>query len=516
MKSIYLVTELYKPIGGLHRYSTNLLNAWRKLLQNNETNIEPFVISVKSQDTPIRDLKQSQEYKDFIDQNDGINIFEAERAGVKCYFLEGSVPELGDFHYDMWEKYGIDSSNTSPNFEWYNKALSTFWYWAPRFAKHVQETKDVKFKCVDAQDWLSFPAGFYARDMLDIPLVCRIHSGEYGRSLGSPNYEDAPIQIETAALQFADYIQGVSISETTFQINNLLPFKEKLDERLKERKSESWYRYQNYRNEKIKSFLLYESEEELVLLKDLIGGMGNGIELDGWKDITKKDIKKGRKRLNRLMPQKDNYIFFIGRPEYRKGLDFLLDAVSIHNDDYEDTGLIIASTMHEKQYREYHHKIEDMDIEDDVYILDQWLEPKEKKRLFCASDVIALPSVYEPFGIVALEGLAADYAAERNNMTGPVVVAGNTGGMDEIITSGVNGFEVPIHNFSIDVDILNNALQEALDEDKRKKISRNGAQRVQSKYFNWEYIFKNVLRIYNKAEENWKKRKKYVNEHSEN
>jgi len=507
MKSLFLVTELYEPAGGLHRYTTHLLSVWEEALEREKTDIEPMVLSVKNSEDPQKDLEVAEEFSDFMEEED-VKVHRGERGGHTCYFLEGEVPDLEQLHWRLWNNYGIDSSKTSKGLEWYNDTLSSFWYWAPKFVEYLIEEEKMEFKCIDAQDWLAFPAGFLTSERLDIPLVCRIHSGEYGRSLGNPDEEDAPIQIETASLAFADYVQGVSVSETAFQITHLMPLKERLDEELRERRGEEWYRYQKVRNEKIKSFLLYESESEMTLLKDLIGGMPNGIILDEWEEVDKEDIKHGEERLSELLPSKENFIFFIGRTSYRKGLDFLLEALSKYKEQYSDTGLVIASSMHSDTYREYKGKLKEMDLSEDVQILNQWLEPEEKRRLMCASDVIALPSVYEPFGIVALEGLAADYAAESNGLTGPVTVVGNTGGMSEIIKSGVNGFEVPIKNFEIDPDMLHRALKKALDQENRVKISREGAKRVQDNQFRWSYILERILEVYDKAERNWKERLK--------
>lgn len=509
MKILFLVTELYEPAGGLYRYTTNLLSAWKDAVEKGKTDLEPFFLSVKNPSAPLKDLAQSERFKEFIDKNKGVNVYEAERGGEPCYFLEGKVPDLAKFHWDLWNRYGIDSWKTSRYMDWYNDTLSVFWYWAPRFAEFIREKEGMTFKCIDAQDWLAFPAGFLARDRLNLPLVCRFHSGEYGRSLGEPDLEAAPIQIEAAALDFADYIQGVSISESIFQTTHLMPLKRELDKKLKDRKGESWYRYQKLRDKKINSFLLYESEQELVLLKGMVGSMPNGIYLKEWEEVTKEDIEQGRESLEEELPRKDDYIFFIGRATPRKGLDFLLQTFSKYRDEFEGVGLAIASSMKEDSYQNCLNKLKSMEIEDDVLVLDRWLEPDEKRSLMCASDVIALPSVYEPFGIVALEGLAADYAAERNGMAGPVVVAGNTGGMDEIIRSGVNGFEVPIQNFEMESSMLKDALLKALDDEIQKKVSKNGAERVQSKYFRWSFIFKKILEIYDRVERNWKERIKF-------
>ena len=92
---------------------------------------------------------------------------------------------------------------------------------------------------------------------------------------------------------------------------------------------------------------------------------------------------------------------------------------------------------------------------------------------------------------------------------GPVVLVGDTGGMDEIITSGVDGFEVPIENFSMDSDLLAHTVFKSSDSNLRKKISRNAAKRVQSRFFDWDFIVKRVFDIYDKSRTNFKVYRKY-------
>jgi glycogen(starch) synthase len=61
------------------------------------------------------------------------------------------------------------------------------------------------------------------------------------------------------------------------------------------------------------------------------------------------------------------------------------------------------------------------------------LEEHELAALLGTADVALVPSSYEPFGMVALEASAA----------GTPVIAGSTGGLPEVITSGETGLLVP-------------------------------------------------------------------------
>lgn len=508
MRVLFLVTELYKPVGGLHRYTVRMLGAWGRLLKKRKNIPAPLVFSIKRPADPPTDLKESEDFKEFVRQHPDVRIYEAKRDNTLCYFVEGQVPDMAGFHYNLWKKYRIKSEKISSVWPEYQN-LCVFWYWMPKIAQWLVE-QGFEIDCIDAQDWLAFPAGFLTREAISKPLVCRFHSGEWGRSLGNPDFDMAPVLIETAAMTEADYVQGVSIEETAFEIINLMPLAEKLTEEFREERGDLWYAYQKMKNMKYKEFLIYEPEAELVLIRDVIGAMPNGILLDVWEKISAEDIRNAEKSLRECLPGKDKFVFFLGRPDYRKGLSFLLDAWQSVRKRVPEAGLIIASSMDKREYGEWDGRIKKLGLGGDVHILSKWLVDHEKASLFCASHVIALPSVYEPFGIVALEGLAADYACERAGLTGPVVVVGNTGGMGEIIRSGVNGMEVPIEKFRIDVDLLAQILIECLtDEGLRKRLAAEGIKRVKSKYFVWDFIMERVLEIYKKAGDNFKIYKRF-------
>jgi glycosyltransferase involved in cell wall biosynthesis len=211
-----------------------------------------------------------------------------------------------------------------------------------------------------------------------------------------------------------------------------------------------------------------------------------------------------------LLPGKKKFVTFLGRPEYRKGLEFLVDAWKEVVARVPDAGLMIVSLMTKEEYEKWLNELKQAKLANHVYILNKWLSDEEKASLFCASDAIALPSIYEPFGIVALEALAADYACERLGLVGPVVIVGNTGGMGEIIRSGVNGLEVPISEFKMDTNLLAKMLVDALtNEALRRRLATHGAKRVQSKYFNWDFIFSCVLETWKKSVDNYKVYKRF-------
>ncbi|MDP3045265.1 MAG: glycosyltransferase family 4 protein, partial [Bacillota bacterium] len=85
-------------------------------------------------------------------------------------------------------------------------------------------------------------------------------------------------------------------------------------------------------------------------------------------------------------------------------------------------------------------------VENRVYFTD-FLNEETRNSLYNWANVAVFPSLYEPFGIVALEAMAART---------PVVVA-DTGGMSEIIDHGVEGLKVypgDAHSLALNINLL--------------------------------------------------------------
>jgi glycosyltransferase involved in cell wall biosynthesis len=64
---------------------------------------------------------------------------------------------------------------------------------------------------------------------------------------------------------------------------------------------------------------------------------------------------------------------------------------------------------------------------------DGWVEADRLRELYAATDLVVVPSLYEPFGLVALESMAC----------GIPVVASDTGGLPELIEDEGSGILVP-------------------------------------------------------------------------
>ena len=101
---------------------------------------------------------------------------------------------------------------------------------------------------------------------------------------------------------------------------------------------------------------------------------------------------------------------------------------------------------------------------------------------FKIADVSVVPSLFEPFGIVALEAMAAKSPCS----------ASDTGGLSEIVDHDVTGVKVYPNN----PDSLAWGISKILlDPNFAKYIRENAYQRVQEKY-DWEKIAQQTKHIY--------------------
>ncbi len=120
-------------------------------------------------------------------------------------------------------------------------------------------------------------------------------------------------------------------------------------------------------------------------------------------------------------------IFFIGRMEYQKGPDMLIDAIPRVMASKWGAQFIMAGEGSMKYQLEEQARRASLPVKFPGYIPDS-----EYVRLLHASDVVVIPSRNEPFGLVLLEA----WSAKRP------VVACDVGGLAENIDNFANGVKV--------------------------------------------------------------------------
>ena len=104
-----------------------------------------------------------------------------------------------------------------------------------------------------------------------------------------------------------------------------------------------------------------------------------------------------------------------------------------------------------------------------------------------SADVLVVPSIYEPFGIVALEGMAAKVP----------VIATQTGGLGEIIEHDKTGILVYSRNPESVAWGVDRILS---DSGHSRWLIQNALEKVQKTY-SWEAIAMKTVKVYEKVVE---------------
>ncbi len=172
-------------------------------------------------------------------------------------------------------------------------------------------------------------------------------------------------------------------------------------------------------------------------------------------------------------------ILFVGRPEKRKGLDYLLQAYAQVKAQIPDSRLIIVGAGKFGRYERTVRSRRLADVEFCGFVSDD-----ELPRYYQTADVFCAPATgFESQGIVLLEAMAA----------GLPIVASNIEGYAAVFTHDVEGFLV----LPTEVDALADALIDVLSSpSKRKKMAAQARRRAQA--FAWPRVSQQVLSYYDR------------------
>ncbi len=178
-------------------------------------------------------------------------------------------------------------------------------------------------------------------------------------------------------------------------------------------------------------------------------------------------------------------VFYVGRIVYEKGLHVLLNALPQVLAQVP-TRLIIAGNG--PYLNALKTQARTMGLEQHV-LFAGFISDEDRDRLYRVADAATFPSLYEPFGIVALEAFTACC---------PVVVS-QTGGLMEVVRSHETGIAVyPGSAGSLAWGILH-TLQHP---DWSQARVANALQEARE-HFNWPSIAQDTIAVYNKVHTEW-------------
>lgn len=296
--------------------------------------------------------------------------------------------------------------------------------------------KEGGFDVIHAHDWLVTYAAKSLKNAYDIPIVATIHATEAGRNSG----------IHDETQRYINDTEWLLTYEATEVIVN-------------------------------SNYMKNEIQRLFGLPFDKINVIPNGINLSNFTGIERDyDFRR------QYAMDNEKIILYVGRLVYEKGVQHLIAAMPKILSNYNDAKLIIAGRG--GMMDELRAEASNLGLNDKIYFTG-YLNSKQVQKMYKCADVAVFPSTYEPFGIVALEAMLA----------GVPTVVSDVGGLDEIVTHGVDGMKSYAGNANSIADSVTALLY---DHQLATNVSKKAKQKVKDQ-FNWEKIAQDTHFAYEKA-----------------
>lgn len=293
-----------------------------------------------------------------------------------------------------------------------------------------------KFDVIHAHDWLVSYAAKSLKEAYDVPMVATIHATENGRNSG--------IHDETQR-----YIND-SEWQLTYEASEVIVNS---------------------------NYMKNEIQRIFGLPYDKINVIPNGVKLDKFEGIERDyDLRR------QYAMDNEKIILYVGRLVYEKGVQNLIGAMPKILENYHDSKLVICGRggMMDELKQEAHN----LGIDEKVYFVG-YCDAAKVQKMYINADIAVFPSTYEPFGIVALEGM----------LSGTPTVVSDVGGLNEIVEHGVTGMKSYAGNSN---SIADSVLALLYDQELCNRVSSNAIEVVKEKY-NWNVIAQSTFKTYEKA-----------------
>jgi glycogen(starch) synthase len=316
--------------------------------------------------------------------------------------------------------------------------LSEFVTWiehmnADMLAAGVEVGDRHSFDVVHGHDWLVASAGDHLAKRFRCPLVVTIHATEFGRHQG---WVDKHPQ---------SYIHGV--------------------EHWMANRAERVVTCSAYMREHVAD--IYGLEEERISV------IPNGIDPSELVPVDDLDALRAR-----FAASDERLVLLVGRLVYEKGFHLALQALPGLTERLGDVRFIVAGSGTAE--RELIDQARELGLHEHGSFLG-WIGDDVLHSLYRIADLTVVPSIYEPFGLVALEAMASGC---------PCLVA-DTGGLREVVPNG----DVGLRFRSRDPESLGQMAERLLtDKDLCDRLVAEASEHVLG--FDWADVAQQVADVY--------------------
>lgn len=364
------------------------------------------------------------------------------RNGAKVYVVTCDFPGAPQHEVvDGVEILRIDSyKNPSPDFATWVYLMNVN---MQKEAAALVNSLGGKIDVFHAHDWLVATAGIGLKHVFRKPLFATMHSTEIGRRNG---------------IHF-DYER--MIHET-----------------------EAWLTYEAWKVICCSNYMVSHVRWAFGLPEDKLVMVPNGVNTEVYASHGE-NLHEFRSKF--ALPE-EKIVLFVGRLVYEKGVHVLVNAAPKVLEKANAKFIIVGNGYMKEQLSSL---VKSIGLTHKV-LFTGFVDDETLRKLQRCADVSVVPSLFEPFGIVALEAMAAK---------SPVVVS-DTGGLSEIVEHDVSGVKVYVNNSDSLAWGINRVLT---DESFANWLRTNAFKKVQEKY-NWDKIgqqtsniFRTVLSEYSKS-----------------
>ncbi|MFZ1767713.1 MAG: glycosyltransferase family 4 protein [Caldilinea sp.] len=307
--------------------------------------------------------------------------------------------------------------------------------WLTAYAEQLGER--LTYDLIHTHDWLVAKTGIALKHRWKTPLITTIHATERGRH------------------------QGHLPSETSWQIDKL----------------EGQSCFESWNVIACSIFMQHELQNYFGVPESKTVVIPNGINI---AEMTRCAEEQRTLLRQRYAPDNERLLLYVGRIVHEKGLHVLIRAMPRILADYPNTRLLVVGKNGEK----YWPLAYELNVEKSINFLG-FVSDDERDCLYAIVDAAIFPSLYEPFGIVALEAMAA----------GASVVASSVGGLAEVVHHKENGLTIyPNDPMSIVWAVNQLFSHPTADEERRHRAQVE----VEEKYA-WRHIAKSTAALYNQV-----------------
>ncbi|MCA1063397.1 glycosyltransferase [Rossellomorea sp. AcN35-11] len=287
--------------------------------------------------------------------------------------------------------------------------------------------KDERITHIHAHDWIVSTSAMKLKEYYSIPLITTIHATEHGRNKGI--YTDLQHKIHREE----QLLVGAS--------DHLIVCSEHMKEEIK----------------------------SLFTIEAPIAVIPNGVELEKLDQSSPYSLEQ----------PSTPYFFSIGRMVHEKGFDTIIRAATQLKKEGYNISFIIAGKG--PMLEHYRQMVAHEGLVDRVSFIG-YISDRERNDYLKNCLAVIFPSLYEPFGIVALEAMAFKKG----------VVASNTGGLKSIVKHEQTGllFE-PNHEQSLYTQLV--SLIE--NPSKSEQLGNLGFKMAKS-MFGWDRIADQTIHVY--------------------